>query len=582
MNNANPETNFNICEKRREILAGDGHMLVIGGPGSGKTTIALLKARRWVLERLKPEQSVLFLSFSNSAIRRILESAGNILMADISKRVEIKTYHSFAWEILKSHGYLTSEKRRLKIVTAQDAAVKSAGLKKADWFTEQQRLYSKDGLATYDQFAPQAAEILNRSDEAKACFCAAYPLILVDEFQDTDADQWALIRALSTQSKIIALGDKEQRIYEWREGVSETRLSEFSDALDATEYDFQNENNRSPATGIAGYARALLSPSIVQDLPEDIKRKTFQGPNAFPSALRICLVETWKETKKRSDNEEFKIAIAARSKQMVRRISDILASSVNIRGKTHKPVPHDVLFDQNQIVLAARVIANMLESTQHSTDQRISQCLRRVADMLRAANNATNIKKSNTLLKWAGKCDEGKKPKTKCVNALVEIFGAIDKEGFLGSPREDWLKARKMLEASGIDELCKTGEYARYLRLLRRGSLIEEQLINLWRNSGNYIGVEDALEQAILQDQLLDSQKESGRISVMNMHQLKGREYDGVLLVEDQYQTFRGQEAEYPYMETRRLLQVSLTRAKHFAMVLSATKNATLDVIFES
>ena len=67
----------------------------------------------------------------------------------------------------------------------------------------------------------------------------------------------------------------------------------------------------------------------------------------------------------------------------------------------------------------------------------------------------------------------------------------------------------------------------------------------------------------------------------MTMHQLNGREYDAVLLVEDQHRTFRGRDQEPPYMETRRLLQVSLTRARHFAYVLSATKNATLDVLFD-
>ena len=90
------------------------------------------------------------------------------------------------------------------------------------------------------------------------------------------------------------------------------------------------------------------------------------------------------------------------------------------------------------------------------------------------------------------------------------------------------------------------------------------------------------MEQAILQNQLLDSHQESASISVMNLHQLKGREYDGVLLVEDQYQTFRGKETEPPFMDTRRLLQVSLTRAKHFVLVLSAKLDASLNVIFDN
>ncbi|MCG7946753.1 MAG: ATP-dependent helicase [Candidatus Thiodiazotropha taylori] len=581
MTEPNPENSFDICEKRRAILEGDGHMLVVGGPGAGKTTIALLKARRHVLKSLTAEQSVLFLSFSNSAIRRILESAGGILTSDIAKRVDIKTYHSFAWDILKSHGYLTSQERRLRIVSAQDAAVRAAGLSKEAWLAEQERLYIDHGLVTYDQFAPRAAEILNRSDAATTCFNAAHPLILVDEFQDTDEDQWALIRALSVGSSIIALGDKEQRIYEWRDGVSEHRLSEFGDGLNAPEFDFQNENNRSPATGIAGFARSLLSPDVVQELPDDIERRVFQ-PGMFSLGLRLCVIRTWNETKKRKDDSEIKIAIAARSKQMVRKISDVLATPITIRNKEHKPIPHDVLFDQMQIVLAARVLANIMGSSQLSRDQRVSQCLRRISDMLRAANNVTNIKKSNTLQNWAQKCDEGKRPKTKCVEALVGVIDAIENDGFSGSPTQDWLMIRRAFEGAGVDHLTKTAESARFLRLLRRGSLIEEELTSLWRTGASYVGAEEALDRAILQDQLLDSSRESANISVMNMHQLKGREYDGVLLVEDQYQTFRGRDAEPPYMETRRLVQVSLTRAKHFALVLSATKNATLDVIFDN
>lgn len=124
-----------------------------------------------------------------------------------------------------------------------------------------------------------------------------------------------------------------------------------------------------------------------------------------------------------------------------------------------------------------------------------------------------------------------------------------------------------------------TADCARYLRLLRRGSVIEERLAELWREKRTYEGAEAALDEAILQDQLIDNHREASRISVMTMHQLKGREYDSVLLVEDQHRSFRGRDNQPPYMETRRLLQVSLTRARHFACILSGTRNATLDVI---
>lgn len=576
----NPEDHFDICDQRRAILDGEGHMLVLGGPGSGKTTIALLKARRSVSDRLKPEQSVLFLSFSNAAIRRIVESAGDVLTTDIGRQVEIRTYHSFAWDILRSHGYLLSSQRRLNIVAAQDAAVIRAGLEDDEWVAEEERLFLEDGRVTYDQFALRAAELLEQSTVVRKCFGEAHPLILVDEFQDTDEDQWRLIRALAEDSDVIALGDTEQRIYAWRKGVSATRLHDFAEALGAATFDFQDENNRSPATGIAGYARSLLSPEVQLDLPDDITFKRFQ-PGQFALGLRFALIKTWNETVKRTGRRDLSVAVAARSRTMVRLISDALAQKLTVGEKEHRPVPHDVMFDQMQITLAARVVAFVMACHATPPHERLAGALERISAVFRSSGTKTAIKTSDRLLGWADRCREGKAPKTKCVMALSVVFDAINADGFSGSPTQDWLLVRRALERSNVDELKRTGDHARYLRLLRRGSLIEDQLAQLWKEQGNYSGAEAALDEAILQDQLTDSHREASSISVMTMHQLKGREYDAVLLVEDQHRTFRGKDDKAPFMETRRLLQVSLTRARHYAYVLSASKNATFDVIFD-
>ena len=528
----NPEDRFEICGKRRAILDGSGHMLVVGGPGSGKTTIALLKARRTVLERLRPEQSVLFLSFSNAAIRRILESGASILTSEIGRQVEIKTYHSFAWDILRSHGYLLSSQRNLTVIGAHDAAVLRAGLEDADWSQEEERLFVEDGRVTYDQFAPRAADLLERSGVVRKCFSHAHPLILVDEFQDTDEEQWRLIRTLSGDSEIIALGDAEQRIYAWRKGVSATRLQDFAARMDANMFDFQDENNRSPATGIAGYARSLLSPETHVDLPEDIAFKRFT-PGQFAVGLRFALIRTWKEAFRRTERRDLSLAVAARSRSMVRKISDSFGKELTIGSKTHHPVRHDVMFDQMQIALAARVVAFVMASPAVPHNERLAGALERVGAVLLSSGRKTAIKASNRLLGWAGKCRNDKVPNTKCVGALTTAFEAVGAGGLVGSPTEDWRTVLRALAGSDADELKRTGDHARYLRLLRRGSAIEERLAELWRQKGNYEGAEAALDEAILQDQLIDNHREASHISVMTMHQLKGREYDSVLLVED-------------------------------------------------
>ena len=575
-----PEARFDICPKRRSILGGTGHMLVVGGPGSGKTTIALLKGRRAVLERLRPEQCVLFLSFSNAAIRRILESGGAILATEIGRQVEVRTYHSFAWDILRSHGYLLSEQRKLSVIGAHDAEVLRAGLTDAEWSAEEQRLFSEDGRVTYDQFAPRAADLLAQSAVVRACFSRAYPLILVDEFQDTDEDQWRLIQMLSEGSDIVGLGDPEQRIYSWRKGVSDRRLQDFVDVLDATTFDFQNENNRSPATGIVGYARSLLSPRLRVDLPDDIMCKYFIL-GQFPLWLRFALFETWNETVERAERRDPSVAVAARSRAMVRLISDALAQSLTVRDKVYRAISHDVMFDEMQISLASRVLAFVLGSHEDPPNLRLAGALERISAVFRSYGKKTAINTSDKLLRWAAKCRAGEIPKTKCVRALSGLFEAQEATGFVGSPTQDWVVVRRLFESADAIELKRVAGHARYLRILRRGSAIEESLAELWAVNGNYAGAEAALNDAIVQDQIVDSHMESSNISVMTMHQLKGREYDAVLLVEDQYRTFLGRDKTPPFMETRRLLQVSLTRARHFVCILSQTGNATLDVILD-
>ena len=475
----NPENRFELCVKRQSILDGSGHMLVVGGPGSGKTTIALLKARRTVLERLRPEQSVLFLSFSNAAIRRILESGGSILTNEIARQVEIKTYHSFAWDILRSHGYLLSSKRNLTVIGAHDAAVLRAGLEDADWSREEERLFVEDGRVTYDQFAPRAADLLEQSGVVRTCFSHAHPLILVDEFQDTDEEQWRLIRALADDSEIVALGDTEQRIYAWRKGVSATRLPEFAATFGAATFDFQDENNRSPAAGIAVYARSLLSPDARVDLPDDIVLKRCPSWR-FPADLRFALFRALKEAA-RTGHRDWSLAVAARSRSMARQISDLLGKELTFRGKTYRPVAHDVMFDQEQIALAARVVAFVMGSPAVPKTERLTGALERIGAVFRSTGGKTDIQTSIRLSRWAEKCRNDNVPNTKCVTALTTVFEAVGAIGLVGSPTQDWLAVLRALERSEATELKRTGS----MRGIYASCAEDRRSKSGWRNSGD-------------------------------------------------------------------------------------------------
>jgi DNA helicase-2/ATP-dependent DNA helicase PcrA len=96
-----------ICAKRKTLLETAGHLLILGGPGSGKTTIALVKAATELSARtLAPSQKILFLSFARATIARVMEQAKLRIPREIQHLLEINTYHGFAWNFIRTFGYL--------------------------------------------------------------------------------------------------------------------------------------------------------------------------------------------------------------------------------------------------------------------------------------------------------------------------------------------------------------------------------------------------------------------------------------------------------------------------------------------
>ena len=86
-----------VCDLRQQLLDCKEHALVIGGPGSGKTTIALKKAVVRIGDGLAPGQSVLFLSFSRAAVARVGEATRLEVPKAQRGMLSMQTFHSFFW-----------------------------------------------------------------------------------------------------------------------------------------------------------------------------------------------------------------------------------------------------------------------------------------------------------------------------------------------------------------------------------------------------------------------------------------------------------------------------------------------------
>lgn len=353
---------------RQNLLDHNGHALVTGGPGSGKTTLALQKALKRIQEGLSSGQSVLFLSFSRAAVARIVDASKLSIPRDKRDQLTIQTFHGFFWELLRTHAYLLGTQKRLAILMPHDERSLSAGAGEGDllwpaWLEERERLFREEGRIPFDFFAPRAAELIQRSALIRNLITEKHPLIIVDEAQDTNPDAWRCIEMLSTYTQIVCLADLEQQIFDHLPGIGPERIEAIKNALNPLPIELGMQNHRSPNSEIVVFARNILAGSVRRDpyrgvsaLGYDAHPKRVQIAKVVRSANAILQRKIEAETGKRGK----RVAILLPSGAAAARLSAALNSA-------EKPLRHKLLFDEAEAMLAARFAAFFLEPAHTGT-----------------------------------------------------------------------------------------------------------------------------------------------------------------------------------------------------------------------
>lgn len=563
---------FTICEKRRSILDAEGHCLVLGGAGSGKTTLALLKAVRRVEQGLQPGQTVLFLSFSRAAVARISDAAKQEvpdLVADQRGRLAIQTFHSFFWHILRAHGYLLGAPRPLRIVLAHEEASLRDGIEPGDpgwpeWEARRQRLFHEEGLLTFDLFAPMSTQLLKRAGRLRNRVSVCHPLILVDEAQDTSDDQWDCIAQLSASSQVVCLADPDQMIYSHLPGVSAERLPAIRSALKPFEVDLGGENNRSPGAEIQEFARDVYLGRSRSTPYTGVSLLGFQ-PQAQKrdKAIRASVGVLRKRILAETGTKPECIAILASYTRGVAVVSAAL--------QQNKAIPHNVLFDESFVLLSARVAAFLLEpkcAESHKED------VATVLDLTAAAFRAKGTVGGRTLrarcLTYAARIRAGTTPRVKIVNAAESTVAAVRAGVFLGDPRSDWSTVKRIMAVSGDAAFREMASHLDYLVAFARGRRIADALSAVWIKRSAYDGARGLLDATLAQDQLLSAGEPAVGIHVMNTHKTKGKQFDGVVLYRERHHSpFVWRDEPAPHPESRRLLHMAIMRARKHVLVLS-------------
>lgn len=591
-----------LTDLQKSIIDTEGHVLVAGGPGSGKTTVSIFKAADVVEHKLQPGQQVLFLSFARPTAARVIEAIEHEhqIARDQRKRIVVETYHAFFWRLLKTHGYLIGLPRRLSVLASQNEAIAlsairrqykaeskladSERLEKQDRErAELDRLAFADGRVCFGLFAPLAGKVLDGSGRIRRLVAQMYPTIILDEFQDTNGDQWSVVRALGANSTLVALADPEQRIYDWI-GADPERLNHLRHAFTPTEFDLGQDNHRSKGTEICLFGDHILRGRFRDGPYTGVELVTYEAnQNQAFSKLIACTLQARKRLID-AGRPKWSLAILVPTKRMTRLVSDAFRSP----PAGLPQIRHTASVEMEAAILAAELIAFLLQ--QDTDEPHLDRFIPLLCDFFSGRGGDTPSKKDLTEADRIRKAHadylaraaaDRPQRSNSIALPLIEVCRRARTAMLTGNPEADWRTVRDILEGGECPRLRTVAEDVRNLRLLERGAQLRQTLSQDWRDSGTYRNAFEIVRQTFVREHFAMEHRPESGVVVMNMHKAKGKQFDEVIIfdgwpqfakrkiVSNPNRIVRGNLRDNDDAQARQNFRVSVTRGKSRATVLT-------------
>ncbi|MFP8834965.1 ATP-dependent helicase [Hydrogenophaga sp. XSHU_21] len=318
-----------------------GPCLVLAGAGSGKTRVITHKIARLIQAGLEADR-IAAITFTNKAAAEMRERAGHLVGRD-AKKVLICTFHALGVRLLREDGEALGLKKQFSILDTDDitsllkdcggttdaatarqwqwtiSAWKSAGLNAAGALAQardenervaaaimqryEERLVAYQAV-DFDDLIGLPLKLLSGHDAVREKWQHKMGHVLVDEYQDTNATQYELLKLLvGERARFTAVGDDDQSIYGWR-GATLDNLKRLPHDYPQLKVIKLEQNYRS-TSAILRAANAVIGPN----------------PKLFPKTLWSELGEGEPVRVVDADNEEHEAERAVARIQSLRSTS---------------------------------------------------------------------------------------------------------------------------------------------------------------------------------------------------------------------------------------------------------------------
>ena len=537
--------------------------LVTSRPGRGKTSVALWYAERLLKDRsLKPSQKILFLTFSRNAVYQISTASGILLDESVQSHLHIATYHSFMWFLIQSFGRFSGLPSQLDLIWETKArAVAYSGCCEAKNLP---MFFACEAKAlTYDCFAPLSISLL-KSSRIRNALAELYPIVIIDEFQDTNDEQWEFIKLLTERTRLCCLADPDQMIHRFR-GATDDRINQLLAEKQAKEYRLQDRCLRTDDHELLDFAETILDNRTFSKGKRAAWKTRFLndyfGPNPRSTWLKVVLHRFYTDYRKRGFSGTPSIAIAAYANTTVSIIQKELLKKTD---KFKRPYSCKILEPDYDESIEDLIIHIAFWISTSSVDD-LKMGIKIIASLIAPKDLSKTSDPIKSLFNPEKLLSGELRPKHTAEIVLNAFTNWSCKPHNSGDALKESSKFIRTLSVN-IKTLAKILEDERFEErfnnlLLIVSSItdgdINEQLIRLKKKLTN-----ERLQRCVFQRVI----PLKGRVAT-TMHKLKGKEFDYVMLL-----TMPGEKFYSPREESeldgRRLLYVTLTRARYDACIL--------------
>jgi DNA helicase-2/ATP-dependent DNA helicase PcrA len=608
--------------QREAVTAPPGHVLVLAGAGSGKTRV-LVHRIAWLcqVEAISPF-NIFAVTFTNKAAAE-MRARVEKLQGMPSAGMWVGTFHGLSHRLLRSHWKEAGLNQTFQILDADDQyrlirrVLKALELDETRWppkqaqafinarkdegqrpqhidtshnpvYTQLVRIYTayeaacqRAGVIDFAELLLRTLELLRDNDSLLQHYQHRFKHILVDEFQDTNTIQYALVRLLAGDGgKVFIVGDDDQAIYAWR-GARVENIHRFQKDFKHAQVIRLEQNYRSTTT-ILSAANALIDHNSdrmgkrLWTSGEDGEQILFYNAYNELDEARFVIdrAKRWVE----QGHTRADIAILYRSNAQSRVFEERLVSE----GIPYRVYGGLRFFDRAEIKDALaylRLIDNRDDDA--SFERVVNTPTRGIGD--RSVERIREVARANDVSMWraARSLLDSKELAARATNAIAGFIRLIEAMSTDTAELDLFEQVEHVIHASGLTE------YHSKDKTEKAEARVEnlEELVTAARGFDYDVESstsEDWPEMSKLTAFLTHAALEAGEgqakawedcIQLMTLHSAKGLEFPLVFVVgleEGLFPSQRSLDEEGKLEEERRLCYVGITRARKQLVLTSA------------